>query len=122
MKTETESGYSITLKIKVETVKYHKVATEISLLKTVLFSAPFNYIFNKRVDVPFGINFRDLTGEKVYFKTADDRVMVIFTINFKDSDDIVLGKFFLSEFKNSIDGASSVDFTQKDPPSRTFGS
>eukprot|EP01121_Diplochlamys_sp_Union-15-3_P021313 TRINITY_DN85_c0_g1_i4.p1 TRINITY_DN85_c0_g1~~TRINITY_DN85_c0_g1_i4.p1 ORF type:complete len:320 (-),score=66.28 TRINITY_DN85_c0_g1_i4:41-1000(-) len=126
-KTDTENGYSVTLKINLEAFKDKlDVASEIALLKTRLYSAPFNHIFDTiekggKVDTAFGINFRDISGEKVFFKTADDRVLVIFTINFKDPDDIVIGKVFLSEFRKSVSGAPSVDFVQREPPRELSG-
>jgi len=45
-------------------------------------------------------------------KDANDRVTVVFSISFKDQDDIVLGNVFLKEFKKNVGGAPAVDFTQ----------
>jgi hypothetical protein len=42
------------------------------------------------VDVPYR------GAERVFFKTqGKDRVQVFFTINFKDPDDIIIGKVFM---------------------------
>eukprot|EP01120_Amphizonella_sp_Union-15-10_P003334 TRINITY_DN13756_c0_g1_i1.p1 TRINITY_DN13756_c0_g1~~TRINITY_DN13756_c0_g1_i1.p1 ORF type:complete len:354 (-),score=80.64 TRINITY_DN13756_c0_g1_i1:131-1099(-) len=120
-KTDTEPGYNLTLKFNLDNAKNEELATEFAMLKARLFSAPYHHVFDalesgKKVDTPIQIGFRDAANEKVWLKTVDDRVMVIFSINFKDPDDIVLGKNFLSEFKKNVSGAPSVDFAQKDPP------
>lgn len=123
--TQAEAGYDVTLKINLDTVKDRDALPgEIALLKSRLYSAPFHHAFDaleagKKIDTPIQISFR--ATEKAFLKTVDDRVLVIFSINFQDPDDIVLGKVFLSEFKKNVGGAPSVDFQQKDPPRELAG-
>jgi len=125
--TTAEAGYDVTLKINIDNVKKESLPTDIAMIKTRLYGVPFEHVFNaiekgQTIDQPICVPFRDFTNEKVFFKTAgEDRVLVIFTINFKDPDDIIIGKVFLQEFKKSIGGAPSVDFIQKDPPRELAG-
>jgi len=89
-------------------------------MKRHLFAAPFDYVFNaidagnppkEILDIPYR------GAEHVFIKPeGKDRLTVIFAIQFKDPDDVVIGKVFLQEFKKSIGGAPAVDFTYRDPP------
>eukprot|EP01129_Flabellula_baltica_P000895 TRINITY_DN10826_c0_g1_i1.p1 TRINITY_DN10826_c0_g1~~TRINITY_DN10826_c0_g1_i1.p1 ORF type:complete len:290 (+),score=82.03 TRINITY_DN10826_c0_g1_i1:58-927(+) len=55
--------------------------------------------------------------ERMFVKKDDaDRATIIFSVQFTDPDDVVLGSVFLKEFKKSITGAPSVDFTQGEVP------
>jgi len=113
---ETEPLFNVTLRFNMANVKPGKeqedFATKVSLMKYHLFSAPLYHAIKgsvgNEIDVPYRNN-----DERLWVKKdAADRVTVIFSISFKDPDDIVLGSVFLKEFKKNVGGAPSVDFTQ----------
>lgn len=57
--------------------------------------------------------------EAIYISAKDDRVTVVFSIIFKDPDDIVIGKVFLQEFKDGrkqYQNAPQVLFSYGDKP------
>jgi len=60
-------------------------------------------------------------NESVWFKQDGDRIIVIFSINFDDQDDVVFGHVFLNEFSKNIAGAPACDTYLKDPPSELAG-
>ena len=63
------------------------------------------------------IAYRD--NEAFYIKSEGDRVMVIYSIAFRDADDQVLAKVFLQEFadaRRSIRSVPSVSYTYREPP------
>lgn len=126
---ETEPGYDATLRVDLNALPAddagkESLARSFAFVKRHLFAAPFDHVFKQLdagsppkelLDIPYR------GAERVFIKAEKDRVTVVFTIDFKDPDDIVLGKVFLQEFKKSIGGAPSVDFTQKDPPGELKG-
>jgi len=55
----------------------------------------------------------------MYLRHEQDRAVVFFSINFRDSDDVVLSKVFLQEFANArktISNAPAVTYSQKEAP------
>jgi len=126
--TTPEANYDYTLKVDAEQLgKQNKaeLARKIALLKRHIFAAPYDYVFDgveKGTNVPMvDLAYRG-TNERIFIKAeGKDRCTVIFSINFKDPDDVVIGKVFLQEFQKSIGGAPSVSFTQKDPPAELKG-
>jgi len=63
------------------------------------------------------IPYRD--DEAVYLKPESDRCIVIFSITFRDPDDLVLAKVFLQEYadaRKTMSNAPSVTYSQKEPP------
>lgn len=77
-----------------------ELAQRFALLKRHVYAQPFEHVFaqldagqvpNEILDIPY-------RGEERTFITAQgkDRVTVVYAINFKDKDDIILGKVFLS--------------------------
>jgi hypothetical protein len=70
------------------------------LLKRHIYAQPFEHVFaqidaGKAVTEILDIPYR---GDERTFITSQgkDRVTVVYSINFKDKDDIILGKVFLS--------------------------
>jgi len=113
---QTEALFNVTLKFNLDTYKTEKdqvdFATKISLVKYHLFSAPLYTGIRASVGNEIDIAYRN-NDERLWIKKdANDRVTLIFSISFKDPDDIVLGSVFLKEFKKNVGGAPSVDFTQ----------
>jgi len=122
---EVESGYDFTIRIDLNSLpatdaEKEALARSISFMKRHAYAAPFDFVFNavEAGNIPKEILDLPYRGaERVFIKPeAKDRVTVVFAVQFKDADDVVIGKVFLSEFKKSIGGAPSVDFTTKDPP------
>lgn len=122
--TSTESGYDVSLQIDVNAKKEDaaKIAREISLIKRHALAAPFYKVFAdieaKKPAAPLiEIRYRD--DEALYIKPEPDRVIVIFSIQFKDADDVVFAKVFLQEYQDArrtMSNAPSVLFSQKEPP------
>jgi len=121
-----EGGYDVTLQVDLSSQSTSdgaaKVAREISLLKRNALAAPFYKVFNdieakKPASSLVEIRYRD--EEAVFIKPESDRCIVIFSIQFKDSDDVVFAKVFLQEFadaRRTMTNVPSVLFSQKEPP------
>jgi len=118
-----EQGYDATLRIDCANPPQDKAgfARNVALLKRHCFAAPFYKIFNdieaKKGGNVVEIPYRD--EESVFIKPETDRCIVIFSIGFKDPDDIVLAKTFLQEYadaRRTMSNAPSVSYSQKEPP------
>jgi len=119
-----ESGYDYSLQFDLDNIPADKKAglpLLIAHFKRNVISAPFHRLFESvtaKGNCPLiTINYR--SNEAVYLKQEQDRAIVIFSINFKDSDDIVISKVFLQEFANArktISNAPSVTYSQKEAP------
>ena len=60
------------------------------------------------------IRYRD--DEAIYIKPETDRAIIIFNVQFKDSDDVVFAKFFLQEYQDTrktMSNAPAVSYSQK---------
>jgi actin related protein 2/3 complex subunit 2 len=122
--TTTEQSYDVTVQIDLAhpPPEKEKVVHNISLLKRHCFSAPFYQVFNdienKKAPGPLiELPYRD--DEAIYLKPEIDRCIVIFSINFKDADDVVFAKVFLQEYQDArrtISNAPAVSYSQKEPP------
>jgi len=121
---QPESGYDASLQIDLDNIPTDKKATlpkTIAYLKRNIISAPFLQLFesvtSKSQFNMLTINYRD--NEALYLKHGDDRAVIIFSINFRDSDDVVLSKVFLQEFANArktISNAPAITYSQKEAP------
>ena len=127
MMTSPESGFDFTLRVDAGSLggKGDETARKIAFLKRHIFAAPFDYVFEavEKGQTPplLELAWRG-TNERIFIKAENkERCTVIFSIAFKDPDDIIIGKVFLQEFQKSIGGAPSVSFTQKDPPAELKG-
>jgi len=120
--TSTESGFDLTVQVDCAVKNDAKLAREISLMKRHALSAPFYKVFaDIEAKKPAGnlieIRYRD--EEALYLKPEADRVIVIFSIQFKDQDDVVFAKVFLQEYQDArktMSNAPAVLFSQKEPP------
>jgi len=120
----TESGYDVTLQVDCSKPggDAAKVARDFALLKRHALAAPFYKVFadieaKKPASPLIEIKYRD--DETLYLKPEADRLIVIFTVQFKDNDDIVFAKVFLQEYQDArktMSNAPSVLFSQKEPP------
>jgi actin related protein 2/3 complex subunit 2 len=121
--TSPENGFDVTLQIDLSSPPsdVNKFARDVALLKRNAFAAPYYKVFSDiEAKKPGGlveIRYRD--EEAVFIKPETDRAIVIFSIQFKDSDDIVFAKVFLQEFadaRKTMTNVPSVIFSQKEPP------
>jgi len=119
-----ESGYNATLQVDLASPPADRaaLARNIALFKRHCLAAPFYKSFNdveaKRAS-PTLIELPYRDEEAFYIKTEADRAVVIFSVAFKDKDDVVLAKVFLQEYQDArktMSNAPSVLFSQKEPP------
>lgn len=96
-------------------------ARNIASLKRHCFAAPYYKAFAdidaKKPGALMEIKYRD--EEAVYIKPEADRCTVVFSINFRDKDDVVLAKVFLQEYadaRRTLQSVPSVAYSQKEPP------
>jgi len=114
-----ESSYDVSVQVDLNAppADVAKFCKELALMKRHALAAPFYSTF----DSPAGlveIQYRD--DEAIYLKPeSDGRLIVIFSVAFKDADDVVFAKVFLQEYQDArrtMSNAPSVNFSQKEPP------
>jgi actin related protein 2/3 complex, subunit 2 len=120
----TESNYDFTVQIDLAKPPQDKAkfAHNIALIKRHALAAPFYKLFNdieakKGAGPVTELRYRD--EEAFFLKPESDRLIVIFSIQFKDADDVVFAKVFLQEFQDArrtMSNAPSVTYSQKEPP------
>jgi len=119
-----ESGYDATVQLDLAKppADKEKVAHNMALLKRHCLSAPFKKVFddieNKKAPGQLiELQYRD--DEAFYIKPEADRCTIIFSVQFKDADDVVFAKIFLQEYQDArrtMSNAPSVTYSQKEPP------
>jgi len=119
--SQPESGYDVTLRLDLDNLpaEKEKLPAKFSLFKRHLFAAPFKRVFQSVVKGGGGnqivqLNFHD--DEMIWIKPEGDRVIVIFSVSFKDPDDQVFAKVFLQEFadaRRNMSNAPTVTYTQR---------
>jgi len=121
--TDPENGYDVTIKIDLATPQadVQKFVHNVALLKRNAFAAPYYFAFDsvdaKKAGGIIEIRYRD--EESFYLKPDADKCTVIFSICFKDADDVVFAKVFLQEYadaRRSMNNAPAVTYSQKEPP------
>ena len=134
--TAPESGYDVTLGITIGKAYPEADAAKISRLASRMSRHLLASVLHKMMDQaaqrqPGGklvqIDYRP--GESVWFKQDGDRIVVIFSINFDDEDDVVFGRVFLNEFGKNVPGAPACDTyvphtrenVTSDPPAELAG-
>jgi len=76
-------------------------------------------VFDGKPGLPPIVTLNYRNNEALYLKREGNNVALIFSINFKDKDDIVIGKVFLQELeaaRKTINNAPAVTFSQKERP------
>jgi len=118
-----ESGYDVTVQVDLSKppTDLAKFVREIALMKRHALAAPFYRVFSdieaKKPGPLVEIPYRD--DEAFYLKAETDRCIVIFSVSFKDADDVVFAKVFLQEYQDArktMNNAPSVIYSQKEPP------
>lgn len=118
-----ESNYDATLRIELakapKTAEFYR---KIAMLKRHVLASPLFDTFEKieakkaKGDL-LEVRYRD--DEAFYLKPEGDRCVMIFSIHFRDADDVIFSKVFLQAYadqRKNIPGAPAVMFSQKEPP------
>jgi len=123
-----ESGYSfsIMLDLSKPPADIPKYVRDVAMMKRHAMAAPFYKAFadveSKTAGSLVEIPYRD--DEALYLKSENDRVIVIFSVAFKDQDDVVVAKTFLQEYQDArrtMGNAPAVSYAQKEPPMELKG-
>jgi len=123
-KSSPEQGWDVTIEFDIDAIPgdKNKFFEAASLLKRHLLAAPFKKVFNaveagQNAGGVIALDYRE--EESIYLKGDADKVIVIFSINFKDPGDQVLGKVFLQEYANArrdINNAPAVTYSTREAP------
>jgi len=130
LQTKAEENYDVTLLIDLANVPGDKtkLAETVSLLKRHVLASPFKKTFqaveagNANTNETIVISYRE--NEAFFIKPDQERVFVIFSVNFKDPGDQILAKVFLQEFadaRKTMSNAPSVSFSAREPPGELQG-
>jgi len=115
-----ESGYDYTLQFDLDNAPdKDNLPGKIGLFKRTVVSAPLEAVFDGKPGLPPIVTLNYRNNEALYLKREGNNVALIFSINFKDKDDIVIGKVFLQELeaaRKTINNAPAVTFSQKERP------
>lgn len=127
-----ESGYHVSLLIDFNNIPGDKakLPEAVSLLKRHILASPLKKMFQQMEsgsppNKVTAIAYRD--EEAIYLKPAQDNLIVIFNILFKDPGDQVLAKLFLQEFStarrndSTLNQAPAFSFSQKEAPGELKG-
>ncbi|CAF0721119.1 unnamed protein product [Didymodactylos carnosus] len=121
-----EDEYNVTLSIDFSTQlpaeDWQALVRKVAMLKRNCFAAVFEKYFEFQSKQEVGhkravIHYRD--DETMYVDASADRVIVIFSTVFKDSDDNIIGKVFMEEFKErrrNFQQAPQVLVNYRTPP------
>jgi len=130
LQAKAEENYDVTLLIDLANVPGDKakLAETVSLLKRHVLASPFKKTFqaveagNANTNETIVISYRE--NEAFFIKPDQERVFVIFSVNFKDPGDQILAKVFLQEFadaRKTMSNAPSVSFSAREPPGELQG-
>jgi len=123
-----EQGYDFSILFDVDNLPGNrdKFPEAASLFKRHLLAAPFRRCFeaaSKGQTFPLlAIDYRD--DEAIYLKGEPERVTIVFSIVFHDSDDQVFARIFLKEFadaRKDMSNAPAVSFSSKEAPGEIKG-
>lgn len=118
---EPETGFEISLAIKIPEVKDKEKAVEsLQLMKSKITGSIFNYYFNglrnKEARENHKVSIRSDTV--VYFVPRDDRCILIFSIDFNERVDKEIAKVFMNELqtaRRTMQQAPPVNFSVEPP-------
>lgn len=118
---EAEVGYDVTLSVNIPEVKDKEdTVNRLQLIKSKITGGVFDHYFTALAEGTKTDNFKfDLRGDTtVYLVPRDDRVIVIFSVDFTEEVDKVIGKVFLQEFVDARKkiGRAPPCLWGKDPP------
>jgi len=104
MVTEAQSPYDISLRINLDELKDAKakeaLVTSISQLKHTVLGGVFDYFFNQlnANKKPAHFSFKLRSDTTVFFVPSNDRVTVLYTVDFKEKVDRAVARVFMQEF------------------------
>lgn len=120
---KTEEGYDLTLDVPVsKLISDKKLAVSLSEIKRNLMAGPFDNCFKALQSGgasgvnPMIIQYRK--KEMICLVPSNDRVLVVFSVDFQDEADRVIAKVFLQEFAEAqrhVSNAPNVTFTREPP-------
>jgi len=121
MSTTPINGFDITLRILVDDHRNDEdLVKKLGLLKAKVLGGVFDHfitaVLNKESVDDWSFNLRHDTT--IYFCPREDRVIIIFGLDFKEHTDKVMAKVFLQEFEDSgkrIGGSPPVRFSTEPP-------
>jgi len=129
LQSSPEQGYDLSLQFNTDSIpgNKEKFPEAVSLIKRHLLAAPFKKVFQEvEKGTPSNnmitIGYRD--DEAIYIKGGQERVTVVFSINFKDPGDQVFAKIFLHEMaeaRKTISNAPSVAYSAREAPGELKG-
>lgn len=128
LQPRAEPNYDVTITIdiskKAEMEEAMKMARTASRLARNILASVFHHFAGAAEKRASGtpllqVDYRP--GESIWFRQVNDRITVIFSINFDDPDDVVIGRVFMTEIGKLVQGAPSCDVYLKDPPSELAG-
>jgi len=124
LQASPEPAYDATIQLDTASAPAdkEKEARKFALLKRNCLAAPYYKAAETKGGALIEVNYRD--DEAVYLKSDADRVTVIFSVAFRDADDVVLAKVFLQEYQDArktITSAPAVGYSQKEPPNELKG-
>jgi len=117
-------NWDMTLKIDLDELKDQKtkeaLVSSVSQLKHTVIGGVFHYFFNQLNEgkVPTHFSFALRSDTTVYFVPKNDRVTVLFTVDFKEKVDRAVARVFMQEFVD----ARNKDKTLGATPPVGFGS
>jgi len=123
---ETEANYDVTICVKFKEIKEdkQKLIEKIGSMKLYILGGVFDHFFealNKGTPISTPFQFDIRSDTRVYLFPRDDRVTVIFSVDFVEAFDKLIAKVFLNEFvaarKNdrSLGSAPSCNFSETPP-------
>jgi len=122
---EPSTGYDITLKINLDDLKDNKakegLVASVSQLKHTAIGGVFHYFFDKLNEgktVPKEFSFPLRADTTVYFVPKNDRVTVLFSVDFREKVDRAIARVFMQEFVDARNKDKSLGAT---PPVGFFG-
>jgi actin related protein 2/3 complex subunit 2 len=102
--TEALAGYDVTLKINLDELKDQKhketLVSQISQLKATVIGGVFNQFFTNLAEgkETKNFSFQLRADTTIYFVPKNDRVTVLFTVDFKEKVDRAVARVFMQEF------------------------
>ena len=127
--SNTEQDFNLTLKLDLDNIKGNpdELVKNISEMKRNLMGGTFTRYFDALCDGspkslgPLTIDYR--LGESMYIIPGDDRVVVVYSVDFNDATDRAVAGVFLQEFAEAqrhVSNAPPVSFS-KDAPREIRG-
>jgi actin related protein 2/3 complex subunit 2 len=120
--TEPEQGYDVSLSVNLDSLpgKPEDLVTKLSLLKTNLLGGVFDFYLSNVLKGGKGSSFRFKlrSDTEIFFIPANERVTVVFSLDFKDKVDRAVAKVFMQEFLNerkNIGAAPPFTFAANPP-------